>query len=223
MAVVDPRENVVGHGFYSPGSAIPVRILARGEAPVVDRAFFVDRFRKALALREAFGLGGLGAPDAGSASGHAQGDLLRPTTGYRLVHAEGDGLPGLVVDRFGDALVVQFPTFGMTARENLVLEALAEGVGAKTIVDRTPAQVAKIGHRAGAGVVRGAEPTRCASPSAASLSCRSSSVRRRATTSTSATSAPASRSWPPGRACSTPTATWVFSPPPPPGVARRRS
>jgi len=48
------------------------------------------------------------------------------TTGYRLVYAEGDGLPGLVVDRFGDTLCVQFLTFGMKAREHMVLDALSE-------------------------------------------------------------------------------------------------
>lgn len=160
VSVIDPRGNVVGHGFFSPGSAIPVRILARGgdEPPVVDRAFFVDRLKKALALRETFGLGGLGAPHPGSPAGHVEGDLLRPTTGYRLVHAEGDGLPGLIVDRFGDVLVVQFLTFGMKARENLVLEALTEVVGATSILDRTPAQVAKSeGIEPASGVVRGAD------------------------------------------------------------------
>jgi 23S rRNA (cytosine1962-C5)-methyltransferase len=72
------------------------------------------------------------------------------------VHAEGDGLPGLIVDRFGDALVVRLLTFGMKAREGLILEALQAAVGAKTIYDRTPPHVAKAEQfNTLSGIVRG--------------------------------------------------------------------
>ena len=59
------------------------------------------------------------------------------TTGFRLVHAEGDGLPGLIVDRFGDVLAVQLATIGMKRREALVLEALSAVLSPRAIVDRT--------------------------------------------------------------------------------------
>lgn len=139
VRVVDPRGNFLGRGFYSAGSAIPVRILARDESTPIDTGFFRARFERALESRRALGLGS--DPE---------------TTGYRLVHAEGDGLPGLIVDRFDDVLVIQFLTFGMKAREAMVLEAIGQVTKARTILDRSPPSVAKVeGFTATHGVVRG--------------------------------------------------------------------
>jgi 23S rRNA (cytosine1962-C5)-methyltransferase len=79
------------------------------------------------------------------------------TTGFRLIHAEGDDLPGLVVDRMGDVLAVQFGTLGMKRREKVILDALEARLSPKAIVDRTSARTsASEGFTAGAGVVRGA-------------------------------------------------------------------
>src|SRR5262249_8864857 len=103
VRVVDPRGNFLGRGFYSAGSAIPVRLLVRDEKTPIDTAFFRARFERAVRARAPFGLG-----------------TREETTGYRLVHAEGDMLPGLIVDRFGDVLAVQFLTFGMKEREAMV-------------------------------------------------------------------------------------------------------
>src|SRR5215472_12058944 len=94
VSVLDPRGNLLGRGFYSPGSAIPVRVLVRDTTTHIDGAFFRTHIDRALALRAELGL-----PSA-------------ETTGYRLVHAEGDGLPGLIVDRFEDVLAVQLLTAG---------------------------------------------------------------------------------------------------------------
>jgi 23S rRNA (cytosine1962-C5)-methyltransferase len=138
--VVDPRGNFLGRGFYSPGSAIPVRILTRDSKQNLDTGFFRSRFERAIAARAAVGLG---------ESDH--------TTGYRLVHAEGDLVPGLIVDRCGDVLCVQFLTAGIKQRETLVLEALGQVMKPRAIVDRTPAGSAKAEHFvANSGVVRGA-------------------------------------------------------------------
>ena len=138
--VVDPRGNFLGRGFYSPGSAIPVRILTHDPKQALDTGFFRHRFERAIAARASVGLG---------ASDH--------TTGYRLVHAEGDLVPGLIVDRCGDVLCVQFLTAGIKQREALVLEALGQVLKPRAIVDRTPAAAAKIEHFvAASGVVRGA-------------------------------------------------------------------
>jgi 23S rRNA (cytosine1962-C5)-methyltransferase len=127
VSVVDPRANFLGRGFFSKGSAIPVRIVAREETSVLDEAFFRGRIARAAARRNDLGL-------------PSEGD--RATTGYRLVHAEGDELPGLIVDRFGDAFVMQLLTSGMKRREKWIIDALV-ALGAKTILDRTPASVAK--------------------------------------------------------------------------------
>lgn len=144
VSVTDPRGNFLGRGFYSPGSAIPVRILTRDKDVPLDTSFFRTKIARALEARAALGLG------------DPSGD--RATTGYRLVHADGDGLPGLIVDRFEDVLAIQLLTFGMKQRENLILEALHHVVAPRAIIDRTPAQVAKTeGFTPGSGVVRGSE------------------------------------------------------------------
>ena len=145
VSVVDPKNNLMGRGFYSPGSAIPVRLLARDAKTRFDGAFFRARIERALGAREALGLGRPSAQDA-----HTH------TSGYRLVHAEGDGLPGLIVDRFDDVLVMQLLTVGMKQREGLVLEALESLLHPRAIIDRTPQSMAKIEKFvAGSGVVRG--------------------------------------------------------------------
>lgn len=144
VSVIDPRGNHLGRGFYSPGSAIPVRILVRDAETQLDAAFFRSRVERAAARRRDLGL------------------PSDETTGYRLLHAEGDELPGLIVDRFGDVLVVQLLTAGMKRREEMILDALF-ALGATTIIDRTPPQTAKTeGFTPGAGVVRGAPVTELA-------------------------------------------------------------
>jgi 23S rRNA (cytosine1962-C5)-methyltransferase len=144
VTVTDPRGNFLGRGFYSPGSAIPVRILTRDPQVALDVGFFRARLAHALGVRRALGLGDPAAE--------------RPTTGYRLVHADGDGLPGLIIDRFDDVLAIQLLTAGMKQREPLILEALHHVVAPRAVVDRTPAQVEKTeAFKPGSGVIRGAD------------------------------------------------------------------
>src|SRR5471030_526911 len=80
-----------GTGYFNSKSLIAVRLLARECGAAVDAAFFAGRLTLALALR----------------------DMLYAKPFYRLAHAEGDGLPGLTIDRFGDTLVLQVTTAGM--------------------------------------------------------------------------------------------------------------
>lgn len=138
VRVVDPRGNFLGQGFYSPGSAIPVRVLSRREGEPVETAFFRKRIEHAAHARRVLGL------------------PSDDTDGYRLVHAEGDGLPGLIVDRFRDVLSVQLLTYGMKLRQNEIFEALHAVLAPRAIVDRTPAGAAKSeGFTTESGVVRG--------------------------------------------------------------------
>jgi 23S rRNA (cytosine1962-C5)-methyltransferase len=138
VSVVDPRGNFLGRGLYSPGSAIPVRILVRDATTHIDGAFVRAQIDRAVAMRHAIGL-----PN-------------EDTTGYRLIHAEGDGLPGLMVDRFGDVLVVQLLTVGMKQREGIIFEALTEKLAPRAILDRTPESTARAeGFAVQRGVVRG--------------------------------------------------------------------
>jgi 23S rRNA (cytosine1962-C5)-methyltransferase len=82
-----------GTGYFNSKSLIAVRLLARENGAAIDATFFTGRLKRAVALR----------------------DMLYDKPFYRLVHAEGDGLPGLTIDRFGDVVVVQVTTAGMEA------------------------------------------------------------------------------------------------------------
>lgn len=138
VVVRDARGNALGRGLYSPGSAIVVRIYTRDAERPIDASLIQERVRAAIRRRQT-----LGFPS-------------EATTGFRLVHAEGDDLPGLVVDRLGDVLAVQFGTIGMKQRERAVLDALEHELAPRAIIDRTSTRSsAAEGFAAGAGVVRG--------------------------------------------------------------------
>ena len=140
VAVFDPRGNLLGRGFYSPGSAIPVRLLVRDDKTQLDASLFRARIERAIALRASLGL------------------PSEQTSGYRLVHAEGDELPGLIVDCYDDVIAVQLGTLGMKQREALIYEALWTTLRPRAIVDRTSAQAARAeGFEPVGAVVRGAD------------------------------------------------------------------
>ena len=138
--VVDERGNFLGRGLYSPGSAIVVRLCTRSRDMALDPSWFAERIETAIARRQSLGL------------------PSKQTNAYRLVHAEGDDLPGLIVDRFGDTIAVQFATIGMKLREGIILDALERLLSPRSIVDRSSEKAARTeGFRAAKGVVRGAE------------------------------------------------------------------
>ncbi|MCC6554282.1 MAG: class I SAM-dependent rRNA methyltransferase [Polyangiaceae bacterium] len=141
VVVIDPQGGILGRGLYTPGSAIPVRMYTREDAPI-DAALFRRRIERAIAHRRDLGL-------PGRAPGHE-------TDAFRLVHAEGDGLPGLIVDVFGDVLSVQIGTIGVKLREGVIFDALHAALSPRAIIDRTPPGTARMeGFEPGAGVVRG--------------------------------------------------------------------
>jgi 23S rRNA (cytosine1962-C5)-methyltransferase len=138
VEVKDARGNFLGRGLYSPGSAIPVRILTRDRERHIDAKLLGGRLEAAIGRRRRLGL-----PSA-------------DTNAVRLVHAEGDELPGLVVDQLGDVISVQFATLGMKRRESVILDALEGLLRPRAIVDRSSERAAKSeGFEAGRGVVRG--------------------------------------------------------------------
>ncbi|MGE4552145.1 MAG: class I SAM-dependent rRNA methyltransferase, partial [Desulfovibrionaceae bacterium] len=100
--VLDFRGQPLGVGLVNPGTLICCRMLTRNPRQAVDGALIHARLARALTLRE----------------------RLFAEPYYRLVHAEGDELPGLIVDRFGDVLSVQANTAGMDRLLPQVLEAL---------------------------------------------------------------------------------------------------
>jgi len=111
LAVDDDAK--LGVGYFNPKSLIAVRLLARADKEI-DTDFFYEKFRHALHLRNRF----YDAPF------------------YRLAHAEGDGLPGVVVDRFDDTCVVQIATAGMERLKDLLLNALDAAIAPKNVLLR---------------------------------------------------------------------------------------
>jgi 23S rRNA (cytosine1962-C5)-methyltransferase len=97
----------VGRGFHNGHSRIALRVLTTDPAEAIDEAFFARRLARAVALRRDW----LGLDTVSDA--------------YRLVHSEGDGLSGLVVDRFGQTLVLEFFAAGMYRFRPAILDALA--------------------------------------------------------------------------------------------------
>jgi 23S rRNA (cytosine1962-C5)-methyltransferase len=93
--VVDRDGRWVGRGFYNGHSRIALRLLTTEPAETIDEAFFAGRLQKAISLRRDW----LG--------------LDSITDAYRVVNSEGDGLSGLIVDRFGSTIVLEFFAAGM--------------------------------------------------------------------------------------------------------------
>jgi 23S rRNA (cytosine1962-C5)-methyltransferase len=116
VSVVDPGGNFVGQALYARTSPLALRLLTRRGADEerVDDTFFRRRLEASLKRR---------AP-------------LLPRDALRLVHGESDLLPGLVVDRYGSALVLQSLSEGMDAREELLCRLLVELTGATRVVAR---------------------------------------------------------------------------------------
>ena len=107
VEIVDRDDQWVGRGFYNGHSRIALRVLTTDPAEPVDEAFFSRRLEQAIAFRR----GALG--------------LDTVTDAYRLVHSEGDNLGGLVVDRFGNTLVLEFFAAGMARFRPAIQDVLS--------------------------------------------------------------------------------------------------
>ena len=107
----------LGTAAFNVHALIAARLYDRDPAAALDAAWFAQRLRRALKLRERF--------------------FAKPL--YRLVHAEGDGLPGFVADRFGDVCVVQTNTAGAERLLPDFAEALGRTLGPKAVVLRNDA------------------------------------------------------------------------------------
>ena len=105
LRLVDGTNRVVGYGFYEATGAIAIRMLRRGHEPP-DAAWLRDQLASAVARRA---------------------ELARRTDAIRLVHGESDGIPAVVVDRFGDTLVVSSYSAGADAIARYAAHALGRG------------------------------------------------------------------------------------------------
>ena len=119
VRVTDRAKRFLGQALFSPASEIRLRLLTREEGPV-DRDWWRRRLEEALTRRVAL------APDA---------------TAYRVVHAEGDGLPSLMVDRYGDVVVAQILSAGLEVLRPQILEAIQDVLHPQGILLRNDASV----------------------------------------------------------------------------------
>jgi len=119
LDVRDARGRFLGRGYANPASQIFIRLLTRKDEPV-DRNFFRRRLEAAAAYRQ---------------------KIVKNTTAYRVVNAEADFLPALVVDRYGACLVVQFLALGIERFKALLVELLVELFNPLGIYERSDVNV----------------------------------------------------------------------------------
>ncbi|HXQ26661.1 MAG TPA: class I SAM-dependent rRNA methyltransferase [Candidatus Acidoferrales bacterium] len=115
----DERGNFQGQAFYSDKSQISIRLLTRQDVPV-DREFFAERFRRADAYRKL---------------------VVENSEAFRLVYSEGDLLPSLIVDRYGDYFVMQTLSQSTERLKGLFVEILVELFSPKGVLERNDPKV----------------------------------------------------------------------------------
>jgi 23S rRNA (cytosine1962-C5)-methyltransferase len=113
----------LGWAAFSPKSRIRARVWSFDESERIDAAFFARRITRAVAARSRCAI---------------DSDALR------LVHAEADGLPGLVVDRYGDTLVAQFGSAGAERFKGVIADALLAHTGLARLYERSDASAREL-------------------------------------------------------------------------------
>ena len=137
VSLKDGKDRLLGSAIYNPLSQIVARRFSR-QRQDLDADFFQRRIKQAVEYRQRRGV-----------------DERR----CRLVWSESDGLPGLVVDRYGDCLVVQTLTRAMDARKNLIADALNALLSPAAIIERNDAPVRRAeGMELAVGMLRGDAP-----------------------------------------------------------------
>ena len=122
VRIVDAGGEALGVGCFNPHSLIAIRLLSRDSEASIDADFLAARLKKALNLR----------------------DALFEAPYYRLCHAEADGLGGLVIDRFGDAVTVEANTAGMELLLPDILAALDKVIAPSTVLIKNDSPVRKL-------------------------------------------------------------------------------
>lgn len=110
----------LGWAAYSPQSKIRARVWSFDEAQRIDDSFFTAACARSIKARGLFDI---------------------QSNGLRLIHGESDGLPGLVVDRYGDTLVAQFSSCGSERFKGVIVDALLKQTGLTRLYERSDASV----------------------------------------------------------------------------------
>ena len=139
VAVYSSKNDFIGLGAWSPESQIRVRMWTIRKEEI-DKDFFRLRIQQAIQSRAAL-------------------NISRDNSAYRVIAAESDGFPGLVVDRYGDYLIAQFLSAGVEYWKETLVELLAELIPCKGIYERSDVQVRrKEGLEPKVGILYGEQP-----------------------------------------------------------------
>ena len=139
VELISSEGHFLAGASYSPISQIRARVWTFIDEPV-DKEFFRRKIQSAIALRN---------------TQH----ITRNTNAYRLIHAESDGIPGLIVDRYDDVLVLQSLTAGSEFWKETIADILVEETGIQNIYERSDADVRELeGLKPVTGILRGTFP-----------------------------------------------------------------
>lgn len=139
--VCSDRGNFIAYGLLNQNSQIAVRLLSWNRDERLDEKFFRGKIESAIKLREQL------VP------------LTESQTARRLIFSEGDGLPGLIADQFGEFVVVQFLSLGLDVRRDMILDEIERLVLPRGIYERGDADVReREGLPKQSGLVRGEMP-----------------------------------------------------------------
>ncbi len=120
--IVDSNGAFQARGYYNPASQITIRILTWDADEAIDETFWRSRLRRAIARRKTM-------------------VSLQAATSRRLVYAESDDLPGLIVDQYGDWLVLQSLTAGIDQHKQTIADLLLDMVSARGVYERSDVDV----------------------------------------------------------------------------------
>ncbi len=124
VEVIASTGELIGRAAFSPISKIRARMWTWGDGEITPE-FFEQRLKRAIDLRQSLG-------------------LFEKTNAVRLVHAESDGLPGVIADRYGDVLVLQILTAGAEYWKETLVEILAKLTGVRKIYERSDVEVRRL-------------------------------------------------------------------------------
>jgi 23S rRNA (cytosine1962-C5)-methyltransferase len=140
VTVCDANGKEYALGAYSNHSSIRIRIWSFDTTEIIDKGFFERRIRQSVELRQNL-------------------DSLQSTDAYRIVHGESDGLPGLIIDRYRDTLVVQFNTTGLENWRDEILKILSNMDGISSIIEKSDPDTRKLeGLLPSTGILYGENP-----------------------------------------------------------------
>jgi 23S rRNA (cytosine1962-C5)-methyltransferase len=118
VRVESDQGQFLGWGAFSPASKIRVRIWSFDETERIDASFFIAACARSICARARFSIN---------------------SNAMRLIHGESDGLPGLIVDRYGDTLVAQFTSAGVERWKDVIADALLAATGLSLLYERSDA------------------------------------------------------------------------------------